>query len=328
METPSYKTFIYSLTSVKEELRALEKVIDCRKTDLIAENLPNNALTQKRITLKPEYDDSTVRPASTLITNKVRLDVNPVLIESNGKTVNAVPARYINDCTKLAKDRFRYFSIPPEDGTQNTIESFELDVDRKLLAEYGAQAESIYNSFNAANERIQYKNCIPPEVYTHNWKVYNRDFIANRGYNTGVIGTKNTGVDVRLLNVLRQLYPTYNDQMLRKDYDYLVAINGLSTSSSTSIKVTSKTDSSVAQKLLGIIQDCTTISSLNTAIERTIKDIPDTLVFSRFTIINPSNMRRNMFAYKLAFMCGSTNETIVKDISDIGTIIANKVRSF
>lgn len=327
-EEPPYMTFIRSITAVDIEVRALEKVVDCSK--VTTENsILDREVIDPRIPVPPEYDDATVRPYATLITNKVRLDKHPINIEVNGKIIHTVPSRYINDSLKPAADRFHYFALPPEDGTQNTMETFELDIDRQVLSAYNLQAEDTYEKAKESNPFASFRSCIPREMYTHNWKVYNKDFIVGHRDMKGIgMSMSSSSVDMRILTVLKQLYPERNEAMLRKDYEYLVALHGLDSNSKFASTVNEQIHSAVVQNAIGIIQDCTSISSLNTTIMNATKDVLDKLVLTKFSTINPNNIMRNMHIFKLAFICGSTNETIVKDMADIDSIIRNKLSSF
>lgn len=327
-EEAPYMAFIKSITGVDIEARALEKLVDCSKV-INVECALNKEKIDRRVQLPPEYDDATVRPASTLITNKVRLDRHPITIESNGKIVYTVPAKYINDSLKPAADRFHYFSLPPEDGTQNTIETFELDIDRQVLSAYNTQAEMIYEQVKVTNPSVSFRSCIPREIYTHNWKVYNKDFIAGHGDMRGIgLSSSPSRIDIKNLTVLKQLYPERNESILRKDYEYLVALHGLDSNSKFVSTVREPQYSTVVQNAIRIIQDCTNILSLNYTILNATKDVLDKLVLTKFSTINPNNIMRNMPIFKLAFICGSTNETIVKDIAEIESIIRYKFSSF
>ena len=219
--------------------------------------------------------------------------------------------------------------MPAEDGTQNTIESFELNIDRQVLSAYNTQAEMTYENAKAVNPFASFRNCIPREIYTHNWKVYNKDFILGHGDMKGMkMSSSSSRIDMRNLTVLKQLYPDRNETILRKDYDYLVALHGLDSNSKFASTVHEQQYSTVVQNAIGIIQDCTSISLLNFTIMNATKDVLDKLVLTKFSTINPNNMSRNMPIFKLAFICGSTNETIVKDIADIDSVIRNKISSF
>ena len=324
-EVPLCEQFIRSITTDPLEIDAFKKLIDCSKqsAEIDLERLLEYEEDTRVKNL--EYDDSKIKPAATLITNKVRLDNHPILIEQNGKIVNAVHARYINDSIKQARDRFLYFSVPAEDGTQNTIESFKMAIDRDVLMDYNTQATQVYENAVANSINPRWRDCIPPEVYTHKWSTFNRNFLTNRNKNTGIIGSTQMPIDPKMINSLKLLFPTYNEQMIRKDYDYLVQISGLSTGA---FPIEPKTHSTVVQRVLGIIQDCTNVTSLNATINKVTNDILDKLVFSKFTIMNPNNIRRNMTMFKLAFLCGSSNDTILKDITQIDEAITEKIRSF
>ena len=259
------------------------------------------------------------------IANKARVYPNPLQTQyaTNNGTNNAasitIPPQYINDSLKPPNEIYKYFKQPTYSFETNTnIKNIIFDKNEEISSY--APIDKLVLDYIFKQEKFQPGNklYVPKEVYTYDWPSYNRQFIINRCTTGGAsFHTITPHLDPVLFKIIKELYPNVNEQLLRRDYEYLIHKHGLTESSSqidNSAELKSLiSNNPVIAKLSALIPPESYIS-LSKTIARITEDIPPQYVYNKFISINRALINRDMTIYKLAFMCGSSNESIVKDI--------------
>ena len=261
--------------------------------------------------LPPPYDNLYKNiPPLSMLSNKAR--VMPI---QRNKSFNVLP-QDINDALKPLNKRFKYFVKPtPSYETQSLL---EFDSDKSIFEDF----KSINNITDDNKKHDKIRLYIPPSIYTREWHSFNKDFVINRVKESGSYGRSNQYVDPRLFTELKRIYPNVSDYVLRTDYDTLIKkhkLNTISTNETVSDKLI-RTNGVIA-RLATLLNGVANRQQLKDKINEITQFIPFTYLTSRFPSVNHTIMKRNLDIYKLAFICGSTNETIVNDVSDIGRYI-------
>jgi hypothetical protein len=262
--------------------------------------------------LPPPYDNLYKNiPPPSMLSNKAR--VMPI---QRNKSFNIHP-QYINDALKPLNKRFKYFVKPtPSYETQSLL---EFDSDKSIIEDFKSINNITDEDLKTHDSLYLY---IPANLYTREWHSFNKDFVINRVKNTSSGWHSNASIDPRLFAELKRLYPNASDYVLRTGYASLIKKHKLDSN------ITNET---VADKLIrtnGVIARLATLlngvanrQQLKNKINEVIQYIPFTYLTSKFPSVNHHLIQRNLDIYKLAFICGSTNETIVNDVSDIGQYI-------
>ncbi len=262
--------------------------------------------------LPPPYDNLYKNiPPPSMLSNKAR--VMPI---QRNKSFNMHP-QYINDALKPLNKRFKYFVKPtPSYETQSLL---EFDSDKAIINDF----KSINNiTDDDIKEHDKVHMYIPANLYTREWHSFNKDFVINRVKNTTSGWRSNASIDPRLFAELKRIYPNASDYVLRTGYDSLIKKHKLDTvvTNETSIERLIRTNGVIA-RLATLLNGVTNRQQLKITINDMTQFIPFTYLTSRFPSVNHHLIQRNLDIYKLAFICGSTNETIVNDVSDIGQYI-------
>ena len=263
--------------------------------------------------LPPPYDNLYKNiPPESMISNKAR--IMPILRNKS----YTIPPQNINDMLKPLNKRFKYFVKPT--ASYETQELLNTETDQSLIHDF---EKYITQSDDDKDKDIKRSDLyVPANFYNHQWHTYNKDFIINR-LKYGTIGGSSTQfIDPKFFNELKRLYPTASDYMLRANYEALLKkhkLNAFSTNETISEKLI-RTNGVIA-RLAVLLDGVTGRKQLAVKINEVIQFIPFTYLTSRFPSVNRNIMQRNQDLYKLAFICGSTNESIVNDIADIGKYI-------
>ena len=259
--------------------------------------------------LPPPYDNLYKNiPPESMISNKAR--IMPIQ-KDNSYTI--LP-QDINDALKPLNKRFKYFVKPV--GSYETQELLNTETDQSLINDF---TKNIVKSDKDINHLNLY---VPAEFYTHQWHTYNKDFLINKLKKGTIGGSGMQFIDPKFFNELKRLYPTASDYMLRANYDVLIKkhkLNAFSTNETVSENLI-RTNVVIA-RLAALLDGVANRNQLNAKINEITQFIPFAYLTSRFPSVNRNIMQRNQTLYKLAFICGSTNETIVNDIADIGKYI-------
>jgi hypothetical protein len=277
-------------------------------------------------TLNPSYMASVNPPFNippeSMIANKSRVypkQLNNLPGTSDGRPCIDIPPQNINDALKPVNKRYKYYVKPL--ASYETVDYLASQIDLKKLQEISknviAKGQIITEN---GEEIVSPYTYIPPELYNYNWHVFNKQFIMNRGKNIGSLPTnKNPYIDQAVLLELKQLYPTANEVMLRANYRQLVAKHGLATRDNAEYTPMQrlKLCNSVIMRLAAIVDPTTTKDQLWETINVTIQTIPFAYIASKFHSVSSSILQRNEYLFKLAFICGSTDDTVIKDISDM-----------
>ena len=320
--------FINSLSTDTNELKALNDL----KHALFYEPMkPAPPIIRKQpVPANRTYVDNPPIPNSR-ISNKARIypsGFNATLNADNPARLNIAPQN-INDSLKPPGERFRYFekpTIPVNRGNYtDIITEFIIHDDGYADRTFDhASLQAFKHDFETSGLSI-----IPPEVYTYNWHTFNKRFIINRCKNAGAyMAGPTTIIDPYIIHTLKQIYPNVNEQILRQDYNNLIIKHNLVDRKGFSID---KGDLSLIQilindnpliaRLASIISLATTIDALYGAINNAIETVPDKLIIAKFPCINKRIIDRDRTICKLAFLCGSTDETIISDIELIRKFI-------
>ena len=328
VQTKGLTAFINSLTTDADELKALKNL----QHELFYEPMKPIYLAPRdqTIPVTRSYVENTPVPSSR-ISNKARIypaGFNTNFDADNSSRLN-IPPQNINDSLKPPGQRFRYFekpTIPVNRGNYT-------EIIKEFIIHDTSYADRTYDNATLKEFKHEFEtkglSIVPPEVYTYNWHTFNKQFIMNRCRNAGTfISGPSMIIDPYVIHTLKQLYPTTNEQILRRYYDELIIKHNLVDRKGCSID---KGDLSIIQilikdnpliaRLASIISHATTIDSLNGAIDHATETIPDQLIISRFPCINKHIIDRDRTICKLAFLCGSTNETVVSDIELIRKFI-------
>ena len=253
--------------------------------------------------------------------------IDPRKIHSSGSFISRpiVLPQYVNDSLKPIDQRFKYFEKPVQ--SYHTEEYLYNSVDAALMDNINRRFHRI-NTDN--NGPISY---IPTDALDIKWHNYNKQFIDNRIKNGGcMIGGGKAIVDPNVLNALKKIYPEASEYVLRKDYDALAAINGLYIKDGRVIhafppSISLNNKQSVIHIVRAIIEPARSVQELDDIIYRTVYDISLDALISKYTSVNKSLLRRNSIVYKLAYVAGSTNETISIDGPKIERIVMDKYTS-
>ena len=268
--------------------------------------------------LPPPYDNLYKNiPPPSMLSNKAR--VMPI---QRNKSFNVLP-QDINDALKPLNKRFKYFVKPtPSYETQSLL---EFDSDKSIIEDF----KSINNiTDDNIKEQDKVHLYIPPSIYTREWHSFNKDFVINRVKNSGSGSRSNQYIDPRLFTELKRIYPNVSDYVLRTKYNTLIKkhkLNTISTNETVSDKLI-RTNGVIA-RLATLLNGVANRQQLKDKINEITQFIPFTYLTSKFPSVNHHLIQRNLDIYKLAFICGSTNETIVNDVSDIGQYINLLIRA-
>ena len=262
--------------------------------------------------LPPPYDNLYKNiPPPSMLSNKAR--VMPI---QRNKSFNVLP-QDINDALKPLNKRFKYFVKPtPSYETQSLL---EFDSDKSIIEDF----KSINNiTDDDIKEHAKVHLYIPPNIYTREWHSFNKDFVINRVKDSGSGGRSNQYVDPKLFTELKRLYPNASDYVLRTEYNTLIKKHKLDTvaTNESVMEKLIRTNGTIS-RLATLLNGVTNRQQLKDKINEITQYIPFTYLTSKFPSVNHNLIRRNLDLYKLAFICGSTNETIVNDVSDIGRYI-------
>jgi hypothetical protein len=252
-------------------------------------------------------------PEPSMVANKSR--VYP-------KWFGNLPPQNINDSLKPVNKRFKYYVKPL--ASYETVEYLASEVDRSILKDINnniiLKGQTIIENGEEVTANYNY---IPPELYTYNWHTLNKQFILNHGRNIGSFPTnKNPFIDRAVFLELKRLYPTANDEMLRANYAQLVAKHRLATrenADSFSPMERLKLTNSVITRLAILLEPATTKDQFWEIINITVQNVPFAYISSKFRSVNKSILQRNEYLFKLAFVCGSTDDTVITDIADMKT---------
>jgi hypothetical protein len=328
VKSKGLSAFINSLSTNIDELKALNNI----KYELFYEPTKPIRPTPRNQTIPVTRSYYECPPVpSSRISNKARIypsGFGNQLDTENSSKLNIFPQN-INDSLKPPGSRFKYFekpTIPVNRGDYT-------DIINEFIIHDNEYADRVYD--HATLQEFKHKfetkgiSLVPPEVYTYNWHTFNKQFIVNRCKNAGTyISGPSTIIDPYILHTLKQLYPNVNEKILRQDYNNLVIKHNLVDCKGFSID---KGDVSLIQilindnpliaRLASIITHATTIDSLYDSINHATEMVPDQFITSKFPCINKHIIDRDKTICKLAFICGSTNETIICDIELIRKFI-------
>lgn len=253
------------------------------------------------------------------IANKARIYTNDML-RTSSKMI--IPPQNINDILKPPGNSFKYFEKP----TIPTNRGDYTEIIKEFILHDTDYADKTFD--NSVLTGIEEKlastglDIIPPEIYRYNWHTFNKQFIINRCRNTGsYISGTTTIIDPYIMRSLKLLYPNVNEHTLRQDYAKLVLKHNLVDSEGFSFEKEDQTpidllinENPLIARLASILSRSTTITELNEIINHAIETVPDQYIISKFPCINRHILSRDMLICKLAFISGSTNDTIIRDI--------------
>ena len=303
-----------------DDIDAVKKILDdMRKRGIIGTH--DYPIRERRLNptyinkLPPPYDNLYKNiPPESMIGNKARI----MPIQRNKSYI--IPPQNINDMLKPLNRRFKYFVKPT--ASYETQGLLNTETDRSLIIDF---EKYITQSDEEDKNKKDIKRSdiyVPANFYSHQWHTYNRDFVINR-LKYGTIGGSSTQfIDPKFFNELKRLYPTASEYVLRNNYDALLKkhkLNAISTNETVREKLI-RTNGVIA-RLAALLDGIANRKQLQAKINEIIQFIPFTYLTSRFPSVNNGIMQRNQDLYKLAFICGSTNESIVSDIADIGKYI-------
>ena len=264
--------------------------------------------------LPPPYDNLYKNiPPESMISNKAR-----IMPMQRNKSYT-IPSQNINDMLKPLNKRFNYFVKPV--GSYETQELLNTETDQSLI-------NNLAEDIKQSDKDIKGSNLyVPTNFYTHQWHIYNKDFVINK-LKYGTIGGSSTQfIDQKFFNELKRLYPTASDYMLRANYEALIKKHNLNTCSTNECSKNEtigekliRTNAVIA-RLATLLNGVANRQRLKAKINEIIQFIPFTYLISKFPSVNRNIMQRNQDIYKLAFICGSTNDTIINDIADISKYI-------
>ena len=253
------------------------------------------------------------------IANKARIYTDDIMNLSGKMTV---PPQNINDVLKPPGNRFKYFEKP----TIPTNRGNYTEIIKEFILHDTNYADKTFDKsvLTGIEEKLASTglDIIPPEIYTYNWHIFNKQFIINRCRNAGsyISGTI-TVTDPYVMHSLKLLYPNANEYMLRQNYTKLVLKHNLVDSEGFSIEKEEQTaidllinENPLIARLASLLSRSTTVTELNETIKRVIETVPDQYIISKFPCINRLILSRDMLICKLAFLSGSTNDTIIHDI--------------
>ncbi len=309
-------TFISSLSSENDTtkvLKQLYRMLFDEPMKPVPIERPNPTLPITRC-----YKEVPPIPPSR-VANKARVYPSPTTPLSN--IPNVLP-QYINDALKPPGERFRYFqkpTIPTNRGDYTEIikEFIVHDTNYSDKANDNAVLSEIKDKLAANGLDI-----IPPEVYSYNWRTFNKQFIINRCRNTGTyISSPSAIVDPYVMHTLKLIYPNVSEHILRRDYTTLMIKHNLVDSGGSSFGTKDQTaisllinENPLIARLASLLSQSSNVSSLNDTISSAIETVPDQSIIAKFPCINKNIIQRDMIVCKLAFLCGSTNDTIIGDI--------------
>jgi hypothetical protein len=141
-----------------------------------------------------------------------------------------IPPQNINDSIKPENERFKYFKKP--------VQSFQSSEYLGLLLQDNSTVYNTTDGRTLESFNIEFKSLnnnpkdgplyVPPEVYTYNWSYYNRQYIVNKCKKQGsLIATPLPVYDPTVMNMLKMLYPTANEKLLKMNYEQLITKHGL-----------------------------------------------------------------------------------------------------
>lgn len=278
------------------------------------------------------------------LSNTARIYPNPLptlgTIDGQSKTIAILP-QYINDSLKPPGERFRYFEKPVQSFQTSDYLGLLLPNNDLQFGTTDARALTAFNiEFTRLNESPKDGPIyIPPDVYTYNWSTYNKRYIVNRCKNQGaLISAPSPVIDPHILNALQRLYPATNERMLRSNYNGLITKHGFDLSLSDQLTTLTdeqrrnaertrlidsmKANSSIVANLANILSDSHSSADIYDTIRRLAETIAIQLIYNRYPSINRTILNREQDLYKLAFICGSTNDSITKDMPAIREFIS------
>lgn len=276
------------------------------------------------------YPDAIVRKM-TSPQYTIDQSMDPRTIHASGSFISRpiILPQYVNDSLKPIDQRFKYFEKPVQ--SYYTEDYLYNSVDAALMDDLNRRFHQMNTDINGYNKgSISY---IPTDALDIKWHNYNKQYIDNRIKNGGcMIGGEKAIVDPNVLKALKKIYPEASEHVLRKDYDALAAINGLYVKDGRVIHAFPPSASvnnkpSVLNIIRTIIEPARSVQELDDIIYRTVYDISLDALIVKYTSINITLLRRNSIIYKLAYVAGSTNETISIDGPKIERIVMDKYAS-
>lgn len=328
VKSEGISAFINSLSTDADDLKALNAL----KHELFYEPMkpvppgPRN----QTIPVTRSYVEHPPIPNSR-IANKARIypsGFNAIFNNENPSKL-IIPPQNINDSLKPPGERFKYFekpTIPVNRGDYT-------EIIKEFIIHDTGYADRTYDhaTLQAFKNEFETKglSIVPPEVYTYNWHTFNKRFIINRCKNAGVyISGPSMIIEPSVMHTLKQIYPNVSETLLRRDYNNLIIKHNLVYPKGSSIDKGNLSliqilinDNPLIARLASIISRATTIDSLYNTINHATETVPDQFIISKFPCINKHIIDRDKTICKLAFICGSTNETIISDIELIGKFI-------
>jgi hypothetical protein len=252
-------------------------------------------------------------PPANMISNKARL------VPTLKNTALNAPPQNINDALKPLNKRFKYFVKPT--SSYETQELLNTATDQSIIDEI--------ESINGADKGNFNRNSIyiPVSFYNHYWHTFNKNFIMNRAKMSTSTARSTGFIDPALFKELKRIYPNVSDYVLRADYDKLIVKNNLAP---CNINETAAANlirrNPVIARLAALLNGVSNNAQLHEKINEITINIPFTYITAKFPSINNNILKSNSELYKLAFMCGSTNETIIGDILEISGYINSILR--
>ncbi len=276
--------------------------------------------------LPPPYDNLYKNiPPESMISNKARI------MPMQRNRSYTIPPQNINDMLKPLNRRFNYFVKPTP--SYETQELLNTETDQSLINDFAEDIIPNYKDNKQSDIHIKRSDLyVPANFYTHQWHTYNKDFIINKIKNDAALGNSTPFIDPRFFKELKRLYPTASEYILRANYDALLKKHKLNTRSTNESKNETVSErlirtNGVIARLAALLDGVANRQQLKDKINEITQFIPFTYLTSRFPSVNRNIMQRNQDLYKLAFICGSTNESIVNDIADISKYIGLLIRA-
>lgn len=284
-----------------------------------------------------------IYPNPLPITGTITGSVDGTIDGQSRTTANtiAILPQYINDSLKPPGERFRYFEKPVQSFQTSDYLGLLLPNNDLDFGTTDARALTAFNiEFTKLNESPKDGPIyIPPDVYTYNWSTYNKQYIVNRCKNQGsFISNPSSVIDPHILKALQRLYPATNERMLRSNYNRLITKHGFDLLSSdqlteltdkqrreaerTRLIDSMKANSSIVANLANILSDSHSRTDIYDTIKRLAETIAIQLIYNRYPSINRTILNRDQDLYKLAFICGSTDDSIIKDMPAIREFIS------
>ena len=235
--------------------------------------------------------------------NPYGLDYPPSMV-SNKRRLNDP---YINDSIKPINKRFAYYLKPNM--------SYDITTDDR-------------RPFTLLNEYAQLTNGdnIPIGFYTYNWQTINKRYMIDKTNGIyGVTVTKNPNITPLNMQLLKSQYPNVNERVLEMDYDKLMSKskNVMDYERLSTINYDKLLAELGIEKRSVIARFCTLIGETPNVndLRHQADTVLDYQIQKIFRTVNRNMLDRTLNQFKLAFICGSTNDTIMQDIGDINSIL-------